>query len=86
MPIISIFYGIIVRLNYNDHNPPHIHVEYQGMKAIFEIKSASLIAGEIPKNARKLVVSWMRKNTSGLLKNWKLAQNHDELLRIPGED
>lgn len=86
MPIISIFYGIVVRLNYNDHNPPHIHVEYQGMKAIFEIKTAKLIAGEIPKNAQKLVVGWMKKNKSSLLHNWKRAQQHEELIRIPGEE
>ena len=85
MPIISIFYGIIIRLNYNDHNPPHIHVEYQGMKAIFEIKSGNLITGEIPKNAKKLVVSWMKKNRLELSRNWKRAQNHDQLIRIPGE-
>lgn len=86
MPIISIFYGIVVRLNYNDHNPPHIHVEYQGMKAIFEIKTADLVAGEIPKNAQKLITSWMKKNKSSLLLNWKRAQQHEELFRIPGEE
>lgn len=86
MPIISIFYGIVVRLNFNEHNPPHIHVEYQGMKAVFEIKTAELIAGEFPKNAHKLVTSWVKKNKSSLLVNWKRAQRHDELIRIPGEE
>ncbi len=86
MPIISIFYGIIVRLNYNDHNPPHIHVEYQGLKGIFEIKSAKLIAGEMPKNAQRLVTAWTKNNKAELLANWKRAENHEALIRIAGEE
>jgi hypothetical protein len=36
MPIISVFFGIVIRMFYDDHNPPHIHVEYQGMKALLD--------------------------------------------------
>lgn len=56
------------------------------MKAIFEIKTADLVAGEIPKNAQKLITGWMKKNKSSLLLNWKRAQQHEELFRIPGEE
>ena len=30
MPEISRFFGIIIRMFFDEHNPPHIHAEYQG--------------------------------------------------------
>ncbi len=35
MPTLSIFFGIVIRMFYNDHPPPHFHAEYQGQKATF---------------------------------------------------
>lgn len=35
MPAISMFLGIIITINYNDHEPPHFHARYQGDKATF---------------------------------------------------
>lgn len=51
MPIISMFYGIIVRMYYADnqqHHVPHIHVEYGGVKAVFAIGDGKLLAGKFP--------------------------------------
>lgn len=42
MPEISRFYGIIIKMFYNEHNPPHIHVEYQEYKAIIPLKKGLL--------------------------------------------
>jgi len=28
VPVISNFFGIYVRMYFDDHAPPHIHVEY----------------------------------------------------------
>ncbi len=84
MPIISTFNGIVVRMNFGDHNPPHFHVEYQGYHAAFEIKSARLVAGELPGNAKKLVEAWAKKNRSALEANWQLAVQRQPIERIPG--
>jgi hypothetical protein len=46
MPIISTFFGIIIRMYFGDHNPPHFHVEFQGEKATFNF-DGYLIAGNI---------------------------------------
>ena len=46
MPEISLFYGIRVTMYYDDHNPPHFHVEYAGNKAIIDILNASVSAAE----------------------------------------
>ena len=51
MPTICMFYGIIVRMLFMDikqHNLPHIHVEYQGMKAVIEVPGGTLLEGELP--------------------------------------
>ena len=49
MPAISMFFGIIVTINYNDHLPPHFHARYQGHKAIYTM-DGDLLAGSLPKS------------------------------------
>jgi hypothetical protein len=61
VPIISTFYGIVIRMNFGDHNPPHFHAEYQGFQAAFDIAFGKLVAGELPTNAKKLVETWAKK-------------------------
>jgi len=39
MPIISAFLGIVIRIHYNDHNPPHLHAEYQGSRSVFDFNT-----------------------------------------------
>ena len=51
MPVVSRFYGIVVFLNYNDHNPPHFHARYQDQEVIVEIQSG-LVTGTMSKRAR----------------------------------
>lgn len=54
MPEISLFYGIRVTMYYDDHNPPHFHVEYAGNKAIIDILNASVMRGALPNKQLKL--------------------------------
>ena len=58
MPEISLFYGIRVTMYYDDHNPPHFHVEYAGNKAIIDILNASVMRGALPNKQLKLVLAW----------------------------
>ena len=55
MPEISLFYGIRVTMDYDDHNPPHFHAEYNGNKAIIEIDTARCIKGALPSRQLKLI-------------------------------
>ena len=51
MPILSMFYGIIVRMYFADnkqHHVPHIHVEYGDDKAVFSIADGKMLAGNFP--------------------------------------
>lgn len=56
MPEISRFYGIIIRMYFGDHNPPHFHVEYGGMDAVISINTLSVIHGELPPRVLGMVV------------------------------
>ena len=58
MPEISRFYGIIIAMYYNEHNPPHFHAKYGEFKAEIDIKTLQILKGEIPKRAKALVLEW----------------------------
>jgi hypothetical protein len=60
MPVVSTFFGIIVRMFFDDHEPPHFHVEYQGQSATFDF-AGKLLTGELRSvRARRLVREWAR--------------------------
>jgi hypothetical protein len=85
MPILSVFYGIIVRMYFFDnqqHHAPHVHVEYQGDKAVFAIDSAELIDGRLPPRQIRLVQAWMEIHRDELLADWQLAVNGEEPYKI----
>jgi hypothetical protein len=81
MPTISIFYGIKISINYNDHNPPHFHAEYQDYEATVEIQNGS-ITGKLPKRAINLIWDWLDQHQAELLANWERARNRQALIQI----
>jgi hypothetical protein len=82
MPEISRFYGIIIRMYFADHHPPHFHAEYQGFKAEYEIQSLAVLAGGLPKRAHALVLEWASVHRTELLNNWNLASKPESLKPI----
>ena len=86
MPIVSTYFGIIIRINYDDHNPPHFHAEYQGFKGVFDIKNGQMLAGNLPLKVQKIIREWGRSHRLELVENWFLAINRKPLKRIPGAD
>lgn len=86
MPIISTFFGIIVRMYFDDHAPPHIHVEYQGREALIAIDDGSVVQGSLPRRALALVRQWCLDHRDELAQNWANAQALKPLSRIPGAD
>jgi len=83
MPIISVFYGIVIRMYHADHSPPHFHVQYGSSRAIIEIKNGELLRGTIPKNALRLTQGWRKMHVKELLNLWQQAQQLESLKRIP---
>ncbi|HNV69720.1 MAG TPA: DUF4160 domain-containing protein [Candidatus Ozemobacteraceae bacterium] len=76
MPIVSMFYGIVIRFYFFDtqqHHQPHFHAEYAGHKAVFSIPDGAILAGNLPVNKRKLVEAWIEIHREDLLADWNLA-------------
>ncbi|NIJ55376.1 DUF4160 domain-containing protein [Dyadobacter arcticus] len=70
MPEISRFFGIVIRMFFDDHNPPHFHAEFQEYKALVAIQSAELIDGYLPVKQLKLVQAWAILHEEQLLENF----------------
>ena len=73
MPIISRFYGILIAMYFNDHNPPHFHAKYSGYEALFSF-DGDILEGELPTRATKFVKEWISYHKSELELNWQKAQ------------
>jgi hypothetical protein len=86
MPIISSFFGIYVRMYFDDHAPPHVHVEYQGQEALVAIEDGGIVKGALPRRAHALVRQWCIDHRDELMQNWSRAQALQPLNRIPGAD
>ena len=85
MPTISMFYGLLVSMYLMDtaeHSSPHIHVRYQGQRAVFGIPEGNLLAGKLPPKQCKLVEAWIAIHADELMADWTLAIEGKELFRI----
>jgi hypothetical protein len=73
MPEISRFFGIIVRMFYHDHAPPHFHVVYGKAEAQIGISPIRVLHGQLPRRALSMVFEWAALHQQELLKDWELA-------------
>lgn len=85
MPILSMFYGIVVRMYFFDdkrHHEPHVHAEYSGADAVFAIATGEVLAGNLPSGKTRLVQAWIEIHREELLADWNLAKNGEEPFKI----
>ena len=82
MPELSRFFGIIIRMYYNDHAPPHLHAEYHGEKALFDFSGNILRGGITSRAAIRLVRDWIDAHVAELEDDWSLARAGNDLRRI----
>lgn len=73
MPTISSFYGILIRMFFNDHAPPHFHAEYGEYKAVVNIERLVVTEGFLPKRAEQMVLDWAKLHQSELSEDWRLC-------------
>jgi hypothetical protein len=82
MPYVSMFFGIIVRMFHNEHNPPHFRAEYQGQRGVFSI-DGNIIKGNITsKTAKKLIHEWALLHQDEIMQNWQKASQGKQIDRI----
>jgi len=82
MPEISRFYGIIIKMYFGDHQPPHFHVEYGGEQALIGINTLGVIAGRLPPRVLGMVTEWAAMHQEELLADWERAGRAEPLVRI----
>jgi hypothetical protein len=85
MPVISMFYGLIVSMYYLDtkqHKLPHIHVKYGENEAVYQIPDGSLMEGVIPGNKERLLLAWIEIHRDELMANWELAVQGNKIFVI----
>jgi len=82
MPEISRFFGIVVRMYYDEHNPPHLHAEYSGNKAIFDFQGNVIKGNLLSKTATKLMREWIDIYENELMEDWKLARANKKIKKI----
>ena len=84
MPTLSIFYGIMIRMNHEhggQHNTPHIHVKYAEHEAVYDL-NGNLISGNLPKKQRNFIETWITLREDDLKTNWNLIQSGENFYKI----
>ena len=82
MPEICRFYGIIIKMYFGDHNPPHFHVEYGDDGALISINTLGVIAGNLPPRVMGMVAEWASMHRDELLADWERSRNLVPLQKI----
>lgn len=85
MPTISIFFGILVRMYFEDtdkHHLPHIHAEYGDHHVVMSIPEGNVLSGDFPHKKLKQLEVWIDLHQEDLMANWKLAIDNEPLFKI----
>lgn len=81
MPEVSRFYGIVIKVFYDDHNPPHFHAEYAEHEVLVSIGTLAILSGSLPARALGMVTEWASLHQRELLAAWERASR----LQPPGK-
>jgi hypothetical protein len=82
MPEICRFYGIVIKMYFADHVPPHFHAEYAEHEARIAIESLTVLSGTLPPRAMGLVAEWSVLHRQELLELWERAKRHEAFGRL----
>ena len=80
MPEVSRFYGLVIKIFYDDHNPPHFHAEYGEYEVLVNINTLAVISGRLPARALGMVTEWASLHQQELRAAWERAKQ----LQPPG--
>ncbi|WP_034999366.1 DUF4160 domain-containing protein [Beijerinckia mobilis] len=82
MPTLSIFYGILIQMFWNDHAPAHFHVRYAEYRAQIAIDTLEIVEGNLPARALALVQEWAKQHQNELMENWDLCLRNQSPKKI----
>ena len=81
MPVISKFFGILVTMNYREHDPPHFHAWYSGHEGTIGVVDGA-VNGDLPRRVVTLLLEWSHLHRAELAENWRRARSREQLLQI----
>ena len=81
MPEVSRFYGVVIRMFFREHGPPHFHAEYSGQQAVVGIDSLTVLRGRLPPRALGIVKEWASLHQTELTAAWDRARRQ----KAPGK-
>ncbi len=73
MPTISVFYGIVIQMFWQDHAPPHFHALYAEHEALIDLRDLRVMRGSLPRRAMALVLEWAAEHRGELMEDWNLC-------------
>ena len=82
MPELSRFYGIVIKMYFDDHPPPHFHAEYGEYEAVLSVETLAIIAGSLPPRATGMVAEWASLHQRELMTAWQSATQHEPVTKI----
>lgn len=82
MPELSRFFGIIIRMYYDDHLPPHFHAIYSNQEAQISINPIAVLNGDISRRALSMVFEWAALHQQELQENWDRLQKEEPSVKI----
>jgi hypothetical protein len=82
MPEICRFYGIVIKMYFADHSPPHFHAEYAEHEARIAIGNLTVVSGTLPPRAMGLVAEWASLHQQDLSALWDKARRAEPLGRL----
>ena len=83
MPVISLFFGIVIRMHYREHEPRHFHAEHQSQQGKFDFEGNQTVGNITSKNALELIRQWAQLHRAALDANWSKIKAGQPLDRIP---
>lgn len=86
VPVVSLFFGIVIRMYHDEHPPPHFHAAYQGFEAFVRIEDGEIVHGTLPPKAARLVRQWALDHREALMANWHRGEDLLPMEMIPGAD
>lgn len=86
MPVIAVFFGIVIRMYYKEHEPRHFHAEHQGQHGKFAFDGRQVAGGITSRTALRLIRQWAQLNREALDRNWANISAGRPLDRIPPLD
>ena len=82
MPEVSRFFGIVIRMYFDEHNPPHFHAIYAGNEAQVGIDPIIVLEGKLPNRATSMAIEWAAIHQQELMDNWHRLRNDQPIDRI----